>query len=286
MKPATHFLKLLAIGVWLVGGLLFRAAHAGPATYDKQTKSFRLTYTFANLAGAGIGDQVVGAAYKPTAEEEQLVNALVAQVSDVIFKATEGRGKIGRFDFVDDIKNADLVVSKTGKPASSGWATRGAIDNQPGYIVLYYQTLLPFIKQDVVYTGAHELSHYVFGLIDEYTLPGGCPARGGPGCLMDNYFSSVRGYMGRFCNSPDPHNATQAQQLSCQQIVDKFFSDRGVEKDTSPSALQPLTPVITLSRLPSARSRPSGWKIWPRRSPGPPPAPATCGPSPRNSSPA
>ena len=86
-----------------------------------------------------------------------------------------------------------------------------------------------------MYTGAHEVSHYVFGLIDEYTLPGGCPARSGPGCLMDNYFSSVRGYMGRFCNSPDPHNATQAQQMSCQQIVDKFFSDRGVEKD--PSAL-------------------------------------------------
>ena len=235
MKPATHFLKLLAIAAWPVGGLFSAPAQAGPATYDKETKSFRLTYTFANLAGAGIGDQVVGAAYKPTAEEEQLVNALVAQVSDVIFKATEGRGKIGRFDFVDDIKNADLVVSKTGKPASSGWATRSAIDNQPGYIVLYYQTLLPFIKQDVVYTGAHELSHYVFGLIDEYTpnLQGGCPARGGPGCLMDNYFSSVRGYMGRFCNSSDPHNASPAQQLSCQQIVDKFFSDRGVEKDTS-----------------------------------------------------
>ena len=247
MKPATHFLKLLAIGALLIEGLLSASAIAGPATYDKETKSFRLTYTFVNLAGAGIGDEVVGAAYRPAPDEEELVNALAAQVSDVLFKATEGRAKIGRLDFVDDIKNADLVVSKTGKPSSSGWATRGAIDNKPGYIVLYYQTLLPCIKQDVVYTGAHEVSHYVFGLIDEYTLPGGCPARSGPGCLMDNYFSSVRGYMGRFCNSPDPHNATQAQQLSCQQVVDQFFSDRGVEKDLSSldaAAADPRTSLI------------------------------------------
>lgn len=136
MKPATHFLKLLAIGALLIEGLLSASAIAGPATYDKETKSFRLTYTFVNLAGAGIGDEVVGAAYRPAPDEEELVNALAAQVSDVLFKATEGRAKIGRLDFVDDIKNADLVVSKTGKPSSSGWATRGAIDNKPGYIVL------------------------------------------------------------------------------------------------------------------------------------------------------
>ena len=118
MKSAIHFLKLLAIGALLLEGLLSASAIAGPATYDKETKSFRLTYTFANLAGAGIGDQVVGAAYKPAPDEEDLVKALAAQVSDVLFRATEGRAKIGRLDFVDDIKNADLVVSKTGKPSS------------------------------------------------------------------------------------------------------------------------------------------------------------------------
>ncbi len=247
MRSATHLLKLLAIGVFLAEGLFSASAIAGPATYDKESKSFRMTYTFANLDGAGIGDGVIGAAYKPTPDEEQLINALAAQVSDLLFKATEGRAKIGRLDFVDDIKNADFVVSKTGKPSSSGWATRGAIDNKPGYIVLYYETLLRNIKQDVVYTGAHEVSHYVFGLIDEYTLPGGCPARSGPGCLMDNYFSSMRGYMGRFCNSADPHNVSQAQQLSCQQIVDQFFAERGVEKDPSSvdvAAADPRTILI------------------------------------------
>jgi len=88
MKPATHFLKLLAIGALLIEGLLSASAIAGPATYDKETKSFRLTYTFVNLAGAGIGDEVVGAAYRPAPDEEELVNALAAQVSDVLFNSS------------------------------------------------------------------------------------------------------------------------------------------------------------------------------------------------------
>jgi len=232
MKPATHFLKLLAIAAWPVGGLFSAPAHAGPATYDKDSKSFHLTYTFANLAGAGIGDQVVGAAYKPAPDEEALVKSLAGLVSDVLFKATEGRAKIGQLDYVDDIKNADIVVSKTGTPASGGWANRGAIDHRPGYLVLYYQTLLPCIKQDVVYTGAHEFCHYAFNLVDEYTpnASSPCPNRSGPGCLMDNYYSSVRGYMGRFCNDSE-HTSSADQPQSCQSIVNKFFTDRGVEPD-------------------------------------------------------
>ena len=51
MKSATHLLKLLVIGVWVAEGLFSAPAIAGPATYDKESKSFRLTYTFANLAG-------------------------------------------------------------------------------------------------------------------------------------------------------------------------------------------------------------------------------------------
>ncbi len=232
MKPATHFLKLLAIAAWPVGGLFSAPAHAGPATYDKDSKSFHLTYTFANLAGAGIGDQVVGAAYKPAPDEEALVKSLAGLVSDVLFKATEGRAKIGQLDYVDDIKNADIVVSKTGTPASGGWANRGAIDHRPGYLVLYYQTLLPCIKQDVVYTGAHEFCHYAFNLVDEYTpnASSPCPNRSGPGCLMDNYYSSVRGYMGRFCNDSE-HTSSADQPQSCQSIVNKFFTDRGVQPD-------------------------------------------------------
>ncbi len=232
MRSATRAITLLALCHWLSGGPAPSPALAGPATYDKDSKSFHLTYTFANLAGAGIGDQVVGAAYKPAPDEEALVQSLTGLVSDVIFKATEGRAKIGQLDYVDDIKNADIVVSKTGNPSSGGWANRGAIDHRPGYLVLYYQTLLPFIKQDVVYTGAHEFCHYAFNLVDEYpSNPSSpCPNRSGPGCLMDNYFSSVRGYMGRFCNDSE-HTSSADQPQSCQSIVDKFFTDRGVQKD-------------------------------------------------------
>src|SRR5208337_3293101 len=103
------------------------------------------------------------------------------------------------------------------------------------------QTLLPYIRQDVVNTSVHELGHYVFGLADECNygnFPGGCPpdpSLKSPGCLMDNYLSSARNWMGRFCRDGE-HNKTATQERSCQSIVDEFFAVRGVT-DKDPTAL-------------------------------------------------
>ncbi|WP_157579419.1 hypothetical protein [Singulisphaera acidiphila] len=80
-------------------------------------------------------------------------------------------------------------------------------------------------------TAAHEVCHYLFGVVDEYNFPHGCPSSnpGGPGCLMDNYLSqgNRHGWYGRFCSSID-HAPDPAQRQSCQEIVDKFFRDRNV----------------------------------------------------------
>ena len=52
---------------------------------------------------------------------------------------------------------------------------------------------------------------------------------------MDNYLSSARNWMGRFCRDGE-HNKTATQQRSCQSIVDQFFADRGVT-DKDPTAV-------------------------------------------------
>ena len=57
---------------------------------------------------------------------------LVGRVSAVLAQVTDGRGKIGQLDYVDDIKQADLVVSLSGAPASPGWANLRATDGRPG----------------------------------------------------------------------------------------------------------------------------------------------------------
>ena len=233
----TAFYGSLALGLAIVA--LGPPAQAGPARYDKDTRSFRFSYTFATLPGAvGQGQAtvgtLVGSVQKPSPEQEANVKVLVGKVSDVLFRATAGRAKISRLDYVDDIKDADIVVSLTGRPASAGWAIRGAINGQPGQIVFYYQSLVPEIQQDVVFTAAHEVCHYIFGLTDEYTpvYSPGCPARAGtPGCLMDNFLSGARGYMGRFCAGD--HNEQGDQRQSCQAIVDKFFDDQGVRADAN-----------------------------------------------------
>src|SRR4051812_14588694 len=95
------------VGVALA--LSLSQALAGPARYDKETKSFRFKYTFADLPG-GVGS-VEGTPRKPTPEQEKTVQGLVSRVSEVLSLVTAGRAKISSLDFVDDIKNADLVVS-------------------------------------------------------------------------------------------------------------------------------------------------------------------------------
>lgn len=243
---------VLAAGLWLISGLPPAPALAGPARYDKETRSFRFTYTFADLPG-GVGS-VVGTPRKPTREQEDTVKGLVGRVSDVLSQVTNGRARIGQLDFVDDIKNSDLVISLVGKPASPGWATMRAIDGRPGQIVIYYQSLQGRIPQDIVNTAAHEICHYVFGLADEYNpgnFPGGCPRGTGPGCLMDNYNAGARGFLGRLCQ-PGDHNNQPTQRPSCRELVDKFFADRGVTEDAPGST----TSIANAEERPGSRPDP------------------------------
>jgi hypothetical protein len=232
-------------------------ALAGPASYDPKTRSFTFSYTFASLSTTGptLNLAQAGQVQTPTKEQDDTVRALVKLVSDVMEQATQGRGKIGTCKFVDTIKDADLVISLTGQPGSPGWAMLRSIDGNPGQMALYYESLKPRIRQEVVYTAVHEIFHYVFGLADEYDhskFPGGCPPGSGkPGCLMDNYNSPPppgRGYMGRLCQ-PGEHNSTPAQVKSCQEIVDEFFSQHGVTEkvkgdDTKPFIADDRTTVI------------------------------------------
>src|SRR5688572_9665300 len=106
-------------------------AHAGPVTFDKESRSFRFAYTFADLP-PGQQSTALAVPRKPTPDQEATVRGLVEQVSRVLYQATDGRGKIGKLDYVDDIKNADLIISLVGAPASPGWANLKAIDGRPG----------------------------------------------------------------------------------------------------------------------------------------------------------
>src|SRR4051794_33897088 len=74
------------------------AAWAGPARYDPETRSIRLTYTFAALANGQFGDAAIGAPQKPTSEQDATVRTVAIKVSDALSKATAGRLKIASLD--------------------------------------------------------------------------------------------------------------------------------------------------------------------------------------------
>ncbi|WP_165221458.1 hypothetical protein [Aquisphaera insulae] len=251
----------IALYLGLVGSAL-----AGPAKYTGETRSARVTYTFAEIPSFGMTPdqlQTLGRPQSPSKEQEAYIRALVKDASTVLYELSEKRLRIDPFDYVENVKGADIVISLTGDPGRGGWATPGGIEGRPGQIGLYFKNLQRYSQEQAALTVAHEISHYIFALPDEYqdgATRGLCPQANamGPGCLMDNYFLRQGDY-GRFCNgdhnaqAPNPitlaHEHTQQQ--SCKFWVDKFFqlrppssleSSDEVKLDTAAvSADQPFT---------------------------------------------
>lgn len=259
-KQRSKPISLIFAGVAVWFGLACgNGAWAGPARYDPETRSMRFTYTYAALVDGQFGEAAIGAPQKPTNEQDATIRTVVLKVSDALSKATAGRLKISTLDLVPDVKLADVVISLTGKPARGGWAMAGAIEGRPGQIGLYYQTLADELEQDYVLTAAHEVCHYVFGVVDEYNFPSGCPSSnpGGPGCLMDNYLSqgTRHGWYGRFCSVD--HVSDPAQRQSCQEIVDKFFRDRNVTTIGPADDSASMTTVAAVTAETSVRNRKS-----------------------------
>ena len=215
---------------------------AGPARYDPKARTFSITYTYAALPSFGMPtDQIesLGQLQSASQAQDAKIRAYHKAVSDIIEDVTGGRAKIGTFDYVESIKKADIIISLTGNFQRAGWAVQGAIEGRPGQVGLYYQYLDEQTTQNVTFSIAHELCHYLFGLPDEYDTAGGgavCPQQNptSPGCLMDNYFNR-HGYR-KICADSDHNSAgprlnamtilagTKAED-SCQLRVDNFFKE-------------------------------------------------------------
>lgn len=226
-RPLSRGVVLWA-SLLAASGPASRPAAAGPAKYDPETRSFRLTYTCANLPPGQIGSTREATPAQPTAEQEATIRKWLADADPLLSRITSGRAG-GRPDFVKEIRDADIIFSLTGQPDSAAWAALAAIEGRPGHCVFYYQSLVILDGDDALLNIVHHYGHYLFGLADEYApadFPGGCPLGPGPGCLMDNYNAAVRGWMGRLCDSTN-HNSQPKQPDSCQEIVDRFFAARG-----------------------------------------------------------
>ncbi len=201
---------------WALFGWCRSEVTAGPGNYDPATRTFNLTYTFAVVPSAGMmGAQLeqLGQVQPATPDQNAQIRAYFAAVSDKLWQATGQKGKIGTLNLVDNVKQADVIVSPTGKIGRGGYATPGGFEDRQGHLVISYEDLTASGKDiDAQLTIFHELCHYLFALPDEYRdneQVGLCPAQNGsgPGCLMDNYwFDGPRhGWYGRFCNGD--HNA-------------------------------------------------------------------------------
>jgi hypothetical protein len=244
MRPASAHVPLVVAALAILGLPGVRTARAGPATYDRASRSFRMTYTFARVPSFGSTDGAV-VEKEVTREQDANVRGWLAQASPALRFITDGRAKVSSLDYVDSIEGADILVSLTGQPAAPSWATLNGIEGRPGHCVVYYHSVAHLGQEDAVANIVHSLGHYIFGLADEYDydkFPGGCPANAhGPGCLMDNFLTEgPRGGWSAayaFCDESD-HNSQPAQPRSCQAIVDEFFEKRGQSLDRATQAFR------------------------------------------------
>ena len=260
--------RFLALVMSLVLGPAASLSHAGQATYDPATRSFRLMYTYAYLPHFGMQPAEVeklGTPQQASKDQDAFVRAIHKDASEVLREVTGGRATIGSLSYTSDIKKADVIISLDGDFGRAGWAIPGQIEGRPGQVGLYYKVLERYSQRQAVLTTAHELCHYLFSLPDEYTeRPGAnCPLDNpqGPGCLMDNYFYR-NGFIALCDNASHRHNpnAPNSNQLngepaglSCSLRVDEFFkthppgpesgSQGGTSADTLMGAMNDRPPV-------------------------------------------
>lgn len=235
-------------------------ASAGPGRYDPKTKTFKLTYTYAEVPSADdfINDPTgAQAAESGTGDEaqdpqiQQLLGSYLDEVNGVLAQITGGLGQIDpNLTYVTEVGNADLVIVLNRASNRVALCTNrgaGAGTGAQGQCNIYKQAFLTqnVTRQGAAQTVAHELCHYIFSLPDEYDLyaPSAfelrCPASPGPGCLMDNYF--VRGFGGWLCDSSThPHSPGSIMQpsqgistgTSCKDVMLQFFRNQGVDTST------------------------------------------------------
>lgn len=228
-----------AVGRGMALAVVIGAAPAlgGPARFDPAKREFHLTYTYADLPGA-LGS-IAGRPREAPAAQDARVRALIEEVSRILFVITDGRARVGSFEQVTSIPQADVVISLTGDPGRAAWANLGAAGGAEGHVAFYYQYLEPRLTADVALTAAHELCHYLFALPDEYPPAPGCPdprQQPGPGCLMDNYWSQGgRQWYQRLCRDEDHNRQIDVafagrSYPSCQALLNAYFKpfeDRG-----------------------------------------------------------
>ncbi|MHC5538191.1 choice-of-anchor X domain-containing protein [Singulisphaera rosea] len=261
---ATAIIRRIVMNLGRPAGLLAlasslmttQAVFAGPTAYDKAEGTFDLTYTYASVPTLGMPESELERVNQPglvqaTPDQDAKMKAIIAVVSKSMLQATNGRARIGRFDYVDSIKKADIIISLNDAPGRAGYATRGAIEGKPGQLVLFYKNYETDGPDDFALTAFHEINHYLFALPDEYLesgAAGNCPLANpsGPGCIMDNYHKTPPrfGWYGKYCTQSD-HNRSAPKEMfanetpdeSCQMLVDQFFSTRQVTQAPPPSVL-------------------------------------------------
>lgn len=157
----------------------------------------------AALAGNGTFDNghfhfCVSVRFDASDAELQQIRTAFENASQVLADATDGQHRFGTVTIVNDsgaTQSADYWVNAdTGR----AYATIGKYGVRGEHVMLYFDSNFQGLNgaDGDAYTIAHEHSHHAYGVLDEYSGPGGDAECAAPPdtamlsfCLMDNYFT-------------------------------------------------------------------------------------------------
>lgn len=178
---------------------------------------------------------------------EETFRTLFARTADIFYDLTDGQFRINKVDLVwRPVKKPDIVFTSDTYAGTDGIArTMKRLVNGIEVSVVEKDVILKLESpgwrlRSGAGTVAHELSHYLFGMPDEYLLDSNeafCP-----GCIMSGSYRGVSEY----CNARSHRDSRY--RLSCWELIKASYPEVVVSGSPDPGPHMAPPPVINVLR--------------------------------------
>ncbi|HEV2912325.1 MAG TPA: VWA domain-containing protein [Pyrinomonadaceae bacterium] len=205
---------------------------------------FALTLALPAVANAGNGtlrngqyNFCVSVRFNATPAQLQQIRDAFQNASQILADATDGQQRFGTVAIVNDSGASESAEYWVNAGGGRAYATAGQYGVRGQHVMLFFNDNFQGANAGPngdAYTIAHEHAHHAFGVLDEYSGPGGGAECAAPPdtpamnfCLMDNYFTrggnaggtTAAGYtLNEFCvaSNHDPDMDTYQESINHQ----------------------------------------------------------------------
>ncbi len=143
-------------------------------------------------------DFCVSVRFEATEAQLAQIRTAFTNASQILADATDGQHRFGTIKIVNNSGASQSAEYWVNPGAGRAYATQGKYGVRGEHVMLYFDSNFQALNgaNGDAYTIAHEHAHHAYGVLDEYSGPGGNAECAAPPdtadlnyCLMDNYFT-------------------------------------------------------------------------------------------------